>query len=195
MEPEKKEKQDKEAAFELYDWLQCIVIAIVVGILCFIFVARVITVEGDSMYPTLHNTDLIITSDLFYEPKNGDVIVFQTDSYGPSPLVKRVIATEGQTVDIDFDKGIVYVDGVALEEEYTNSPTTVHENFEGEVTVPKGCVFVLGDNRNASEDSRSDRIGFVDKRCIIGKVLVIAIPGADESDPREWGRIGSPYNE
>lgn len=192
MEMEKQKQQD-DGSLELYDWLQCIVIALVAGILLFIFVARVITVDGDSMYPTLYNTDKIVTTDLFYTPKNGDIVVFQTDTFGDTPLVKRIIATEGQTVDIDFEEGIVYVDDVALDEPYTNSLTTVHEDFTEKVTVPEGCVFVLGDNRDASEDSRSDRIGFVDERCIIGKVVVIGIPGKDDNNVREWKRIGSPY--
>ena len=87
------------------------------------------------------------------------------------PIVKRVIALEGQTVDIDFDAGIVYVDGSPLQEDYVNSLTLEPEDFTEPVTVPEGCIFVMGDNRNRSADSRSARLGCVDTRCIIGKAL------------------------
>lgn len=188
-----KDSVSDDTKLELYDWVQCIVSALVVGILIFIFVARVVSVDGSSMYPTLYDTDKLITSNLFYTPKQGDVIVFQTDSYGKEPLVKRVIAVGGQTVDIDFDAGVVYVDGEALDEPYVNVPTYEREDFPGEVTVPAGCLFVMGDNRNASTDSRSDMVGFVDERCIIGKVLLIVFPG-QTAEGRTWSRIGSVYN-
>ncbi|MGM9522044.1 MAG: signal peptidase I [Oscillospiraceae bacterium] len=174
--------------------MQCIVAALVIGILFFMFVARVVNVEGSSMFPTLHNSDKIITSNLFYKPKAGDVVVVQTDTYGSDPLVKRIIATAGQTVDIDFDAGIVYVDGEALDEPYTNSLTLVQEDFTGPVTVPEGCLFLMGDNRNYSTDSRSNMVGMVDERCVIGKVYLIIIPSANEDGSRDWGRIGSIYN-
>ena len=198
---DKNKKPDQGRGMELYDWLQCIVAALVCGILIFMFIARSISVVGSSMYPTLiggsspidKKGDRIITSNLFYTPKNGDIIVFQTASYSDEPLVKRVIATAGQTVDIDFEEGVVYVDGEALDEPYTASPTFLREDFAGEVTVPEGCVFVMGDNRNHSTDSRTASIGMVDRRCIIGKVLFIIIPGENETDAREWKRIGSVY--
>lgn len=188
-----KPSADADTKLELYDWVQCIVSALVVGILIFIFVARVVSVEGSSMYPTLCDTDKLITSNLFYTPKQGDVIVFQTDSYGKEPLVKRVIAVGGQTVDIDFESGTVYVDGKALDEPYVNEPTYEREDFSGEITVPEGCIFVLGDNRNHSTDSRCKDVGFVDERCIIGKVLFIVFPARTE-EGRTWNRIGSVYN-
>jgi len=183
-----------DGKLELYDWIQSVVFALVIGILVFIFIGRVVTVDGSSMYPTLHNADKIITSDLFYTPKNGDIVVFQTDVYGADALVKRVIATAGQTVDIDFDRGVVTVDGEALDEPYVNELTYTRESFSGPLTVPEGYLFVMGDNRNASEDSRSDRVGLVDTRCVIGKVLFIALPGKDAGG-RDLGRIGSPYHE
>ena len=92
------------------------------------------------------------------------------------PIVKRIIATEGQTVDIDFDDGVVYVDGKALDEPYVNEPVHDRENFEGKITVPEGCVFVMGDNRNASTDSRDARLGCVDTRYIMGRVYFTLFP-------------------
>lgn len=187
------DEQKSSAKLELYDWVQCIVAALVVGIFIFIFIARIVSVDGSSMYPTLHDADKMITSNLFYTPKQGDIVVFQTDSYGSEPLVKRVIATGGQTVDIDFNAGIVYVDGEALEEPYVNAPTIEREDFQGEVLIPEGYLFVMGDNRNASTDSRSNMVGLVDERCVIGKVLLIIVPG-NSGEGREWSRIGSVYN-
>ena len=94
-------------------------------------------------------------------------------------LVKRIIATEGQVVDIDFNEGVVYVDGVALDEPYTNTPTNEREGFTGPVTVPEGYVFVMGDNRNGSTDSRDSRIGLIDERQILGKVVLRVFPIQD----------------
>jgi len=179
---------------ELYDWLQCIVSAIICGLFLFIFLGRTIGVDGRSMLQTLHNKDRVIMSNLFYSPKYGDIIVFQpqTDSFGGTPLVKRVIAVAGQTVDINFDTGDVFIDGVALDEPYINEPTHSRINFMGPVTVPEGHVFVMGDNRNSSSDSRDDRVGMVDTRYVLGKVLFILMPGADKETPRDWSRIGVP---
>ncbi|MCD8255538.1 MAG: signal peptidase I [Oscillospiraceae bacterium] len=161
---------------DIYDWAQSIVSAMVIIMLIFTFAARGVQVVGSSMVPTLHEGDRIIVSSLLYTPEYGDIIVLRQSSYRDEPLVKRVIATEGQTVDIDFDLGIVYVDGEALDEDYTNSPTLVQEDFDGPVTVPEGCVFVMGDNRNASMDSRDADIGFVDTCSIIGKVYLRISP-------------------
>lgn len=192
----RKKRRDRYATkMEIYDWIQCIVSALVCGILVFVFFARILGIDGYSMYKTLTNNDRVIVSNLFYKPEHGDVVIIKTDYFGNTPIVKRIIATEGQTVDIDFDSGIVYVDGKALEEEYVNGSTNVHEDFSGPVTVPEGHVFVMGDNRNESTDSRDDRVGFVDTRCILGKVYFILIPGHDDvrGIETDWSRIGSIY--
>ncbi len=192
-ESETEKKTADTAKMELYDWVQCIVAALLCGILIFVFVGRVIGVDGTSMVPTLQNNDRIIVSKLFYTPRYGDVVVFKTEYYGDSPLVKRIIATEGQTVDIDFTTGEVMIDGWVLKEDYINELTNLEEDFKGPVTVPEGFVFVMGDNRNASTDSRSDKVGLVDTRQILGKAYWVIIPGADSSNSRDWSRIGSVY--
>lgn len=161
---------------DLYDWIQCIVVAIIVCVLLFSFVVRLVDVVGDSMYPTLENGDKIIVSNLFYDPQPGDIIVFRKDEYRDQPLVKRIIAVEGQTVDIDFNRGIVYVDGEPIDEPYIAEPTTESLDFVGPITVDEGCVFVMGDNRNHSTDSRDARIDCVDVRCIMGKVYFTLFP-------------------
>lgn len=165
----KKRKNEVREITDLYDWLQCIVSALVVCILLFTFVARTCGVVGPSMENTLYEGERLIISNLFYTPRQGDIVIFRKDSFRDEPIVKRIIALEGQTVDIDFIAGAVYVDGELLEEDYIKEPTYRSLDFEGEIKVPEGCVFVLGDNRNHSNDSRDALIDCVDTRYIIGK--------------------------
>ena len=155
---------------EVYDWIQCIIFALVFCVLLFVFAVRMVNVVGHSMVPTLEQSDKVVISNLFYHPKQGDVVVLRKQTLMQEPIVKRIIATEGQTVDIDF------VDGKALDEPYLNEPVHDRENFEGKITVPEGCVFVMGDNRNASTDSRDARLGCVDTRYIMGRVYFTLFP-------------------
>lgn len=164
---------------EVYDWIQCIIFALVFCVLLFVFAVRMVNVVGHSMVPTLEQSDKVVISNLFYYPKQGDVVVLRKQTLMQEPIVKRIIATEGQTVDIDFDDGVVYVDGKALDEPYVNEPVHDRENFEGKITVPEGCVFVMGDNRNASTDSRDSRLGMVDERYILGHVQSVVFPISD----------------
>lgn len=162
---------------ELYDWMQCLITAMVVCVVVFIFLVRVIDVRGTSMNPTLNNGDKMLVSSLFYTPKAGDVVVFKKNEYDPNrALVKRVIATEGQEINIDFDLGIVYVDGEPIKEDYIMELTHNKIDFIGPKTVPDGCVFVMGDNRNESTDSRKTEIGMVDSRLILGKAYMVIYP-------------------
>ena len=182
----------ERAKMELYDWLECVISAIICAIFVFVFIGRTIGVEGDSMRRTLYWNDRVVMSNLFYTPKNGDIVVFHAPAprFNGVPLVKRVIAVGGQTVDIDFDTGDVYVDGIIQNEPFISEKTTRRLDFEGPVTVPEGYIFAMGDNRNQSKDSRDNEVGFVDTRYILGKVLFILIPGGDENTPRDWSRIG-----
>ena len=191
------------------NWKQSVVLYIhdlvyllAVIMIVFLLVFRVIVVSGSSMYQTLLNGDyLLLLSNVFYqEPEQGDIVVISKESFdNGKPIVKRVIATEGQTVDIDFDMGIVYVDGIALDEPYTKTPTTLWEGVSFPLVVEEDCVFVLGDNRNGSRDSRHPDIGQIHKKEIIGKVLFIFLPGTNGTDiygnpnePRDFRRIGVP---
>lgn len=163
-----------------YEWVQSLMAALIVCVLIFSFTVKVIDVVGTSMVPTLQNGDKMIVSSLFYEPKQGDVVVFKKDEYDPNKaLVKRVIATEGQEINIDFDLGIVYVDGEEIHEDYIADLTYNKLNFIGPKTVPENCVFVMGDNRNMSTDSRKTEIGMVDKRLIIGRAYAVIFPASD----------------
>lgn len=168
---------EEKAGRELYDWVQCLLAALIICVVVFAFFIRVIDVRGTSMNPTLSNGDKMLVSGLLYKPKAGDVVVFKKDEYDPDKaLVKRVIATEGQEINIDFDQGIVYVDGEAIEEDYIMELTHNKLDFIGPKTVPDGCVFVMGDNRNASTDSRKSEIGMVDQRLILGKAYMVMYP-------------------
>ena len=174
-----KEKVPPElrARRETYDWIQCIITALIICVVVFSFFIRVIDVSGSSMNPTLQDGDKMLVSDLFYKPKVGDVVIFKKDEYDPDKaLVKRVIATEGQVVNIDFDLGIVYVDGEPFEEAYISELTRNKLDFIGPQTVPENCVFVMGDNRNASTDSRKKEIGMVDTRLILGRAYAVVYP-------------------
>ncbi len=164
---------------EVYDWLLCVVSAILICVLVFTFFVRLVGVGGTSMVPTLHEGDYLVTSRLFYKPKQGDVVIIRKRSFDERAIVKRVIAVGGQTVDIDFDAGVVYVDGQALSEDYVNAPTYRELDFKGPVTVPENCVFVLGDNRNESLDSRRSTLGCVDTRYIIGRGYMVLLPLRD----------------
>ena len=165
----------------------------------FTFFFRLVSVSGSSMYPTLVNRDyLVLESNFLYRNvKQGDIV-----DYFDEPIVKRVIATGGQSVDIDFEQGIVYVDGVALNEDYVNEPTyksylEYGMGLDYPVEVPEGSVFVMGDNRNESADSRFAPVGCVPESQISGRALLVLLPGAQTDKEgnvtggRIWGRIGT----
>jgi signal peptidase I len=171
---------EQQLRLDLYDWIQSLMVALVICVALFIFAVRVIDVSGSSMVPTLHDGDKMIVSNLFYKPKYGDIVVFKTDTYDPDrALVKRVIATEGQEISLDFDRGVVYINGSPIEEDYIAELTTTKLDFIGPQTVPEGCVFVMGDNRNASTDSRKKEIGMVDERMILGRAYYVVFPVSD----------------
>ena len=164
-------------------------------LLVFLLMFRVIVVSGSSMFSTLWDGDylLLLSNTFYHDPQQGDVVVISKKSFDDgAPIVKRVIATEGQTVDIDFEQGIVYVDGEVLEEDYIHNPTTLSEGTEFPLTVAEGCLFVMGDNRAVSKDSRDPEIGQIDRREVLGKALLLIFPGTHEGNyPREFGRLGA----
>ena len=189
----KKNKESGKSALLMYlhDFVTWLIVILVV----FLLVFRVVVVSGPSMNATLVHGDylLLLNNVLYSDPKQGDVVVAAKKSFKEGePIIKRVIATEGQWVDIDFEQGIVYVNGTALDEPYANTPTTMYEGVDFPLQVSKGCVFVLGDNRNASKDSRSLEIGLIDTREILGKAIFLFLPGKDPvTEKINFSRIGA----
>lgn len=171
---------DQSFKLDLYFWLQALVMALVSLILIFTFVGRIIGVDGQSMMGTLHDKDMLLLQSIGYTPRQGDVVVL-TKEFGPvtKPIVKRVIATGGQTVDIDYTTGTVFVDGTALDEPYLNEMMGMPNSQWETIThaeVPEGSIFVMGDNRNHSSDSRDERLGVVDERYVLGRAFWIVFP-------------------
>lgn len=178
---QEKELEGKEALkVDLYFWLQALVMVLVALILIFTFVGRIIGVVGSSMYPTLHDGDLLLLQSIGYTPKQGDVVVLTKEFDASSgPIVKRVVATGGQHVEIDYGAGTVSVDGVVLDEPYINPEEPVTEPYYQNLTsvdVPEGSIFVMGDNRNHSSDSRDVTLGTVDERYVLGRALWVLMP-------------------
>lgn len=155
---------------------------------------RVVVVIGPSMYDTLIQGDrlLLVSSLVYRDPQQGDIVVCSKDSFDNGQcFIKRVIATEGQSVHIDFDTGIVKVDGQPLDEPYLHSPTKRPEGIEFPLVVGEGQVFVMGDNRMSSTDSRDPAIGLVDEREILGKAIYLISPGDNGGiEKARWNRTG-----
>lgn len=174
---------EKEEGRDLYEWAQALVCSVLAVVLLFTFVIRLIGVDGHSMVPTLQDGDrlLVLNAMLDNDYEYGDIVVLRKDTFLEEPIVKRVIATEGQTVDIDYSTSTVYVDGVALEEDYIKEEywDLYAENGVNHITVPEGHIYVMGDNRNGSSDSRDPALGVVDVRCVIGQAVMVLFPFSD----------------
>ena len=201
------QEQEKQTAKgrDLYEWVQSLVGSVLVVVAIFTFVIRMMGVDGHSMLNTLQHGDrlLVVNSMLYHDYQYGDIVILRKNGvFDDDPIVKRVIAVEGQTVDIDFAEGIVYVDGAALDEDYVNEPTyksylEYGMGLDYPVEVPEGSVFVMGDNRNESADSRFAPVGCVPESQISGRVLLIVVPGSQTDKQgnitggRVWRRIGA----
>ena len=191
--PAKKKRTPQQSFFkDVKDILLIVCLFMVVYMLFF----RAVVVVGSSMFDTLASGDrLLVLNNLVYsEPKQGDIIVASKDSFrGGECIIKRVIATEGQVVDIDFKTGTVFVDGQALDEPYIYSLTTRPEGMKFPLTVDEGCIFVMGDNRAESMDSRNPTIGLIDEREVLGKAFFLIWPGTGSDEHKiefDLGRIG-----
>lgn len=169
---------ESEAVSTVFDWLGSLFLALVAVLLIMTFGFRIIDVDGHSMEPTLINTDKVVITNLFYTPHNGDIVIISHAQEYSKPLVKRVIATAGQDLQLNYETGTVTVDGEVLDEPYiqgfTKNGDIPLEEING--IVPEGKVFVMGDNRSESLDSRYRQIGFIDEDLIIGKAQLDVIP-------------------
>lgn len=191
--PVEEEVVEKIEGRESYEWLRSLVTAVLVVTLVFTFVVRLMGVSGASMLPTLQDGDrlLVLSSWLCGEYEYGDIVIARKESFDKEPIVKRVIATGGQTVDIDFTLGRVYVDGELLQEDYINDLTYLEEGIEFPLTLGENELFLLGDNRNRSSDSRHYLLGGIDERLIIGKAVFRIFPGKNSlTEKRDFSTIG-----
>ena len=191
-EPEE-EKEPETLEGMIYCWAQALITAVVSVVLLFTFAVRLIGVSGPSMQDTLYTGDrLLVLNAAYCDFKAGDVVVINDyNAQLSDTLVKRIVAVEGQTVDIDFMSGQVYVDGQPLDEPYIKEPTYTSEGVQFPLTLGEGEVFVMGDNRNQSTDSRDPKLGPVDERYLQGKALFLLLPGkTPDTDRIDWGRIG-----
>lgn len=186
-----REKESLETT--VYEWGRCLIAAVVTVVLVFTFCFRLIGVSGGSMQNTLYTGDrLVVLNSMFCDFEPGDIVV--ADAYNAvlsDTIVKRIIAVEGQTVDIDFFSGTVYVDGVALDEPYTKEPTFTTDGTEFPLTLGEDEVFLMGDNRNHSTDSRSYTLGPVKEDYLQGEAIFLLLPGkTPETDKMDFSRIG-----
>lgn len=152
-----------------YEWIDSVLGAIIVIFFLFTFIFRAVGVDGFSMVPTLHNNDWVAISGINFVPKRGDIVVVTQPNNVHVPLIKRIIAIGGDTIDINFTTHVVKINGKVINEPYIAEPTARHFDVIFPITVPKGFVFVMGDNRNESYDSRATGIGMIDDRYILGK--------------------------
>lgn len=160
----------------VFDWCSSIMASFVVIFVIFCFLFRVVQVSGSSMLQTLKNGDWLIVSSVGDDIRFGDIVVATSPTYDGGPVIKRVIGVEGDEIYIDFDRGEVLVNGVVLDEPYINTPTNIRYDVEFPVTVPENCVFLMGDNRNGSLDSRSTTIGMVEEEYVLGRVITRILP-------------------
>jgi signal peptidase I len=177
-ESEFREPTQSKFTVNSFEWTEALITSLIAVVILFTFLFRIVNVSGPSMLPNLKSGDRVVLFSCFYKPQRSDVVVITHTAKLNEPIIKRVIALENQVVDIDFKKGIVSVDGVALDESayIKNGITTQSSDYTYPLTVPKGQVFVLGDNRTVSNDSRFSDIGMIDERYILGKAEFVVFP-------------------
>lgn len=170
---------------EVYDWIESGITAIVCVILLFTFVGRLVGVDGDSMLNTLRDQDRLVATNFMYKPSRSDIVVVTKPNDRNEPLIKRVIAVGGQTLEINFEAGEIFVDGRRIDEPYIREEMDPdsYSDFEFPLVIPDGHIFIMGDNRNHSWDSRYEGVGLVDERHVLGKVIYRVMPYSDIGVP------------
>lgn len=170
------DQKQREKNTAILEWFDALIFALSMVLVILLFVVRTVSVDGTSMVPTLDDGDQVFAVSLFYSPQRGDIVI--VDDYIPygGRLVKRVIGVGGDEINIDFEAGVVYVNGEPLDEPYVSAPTNRAFDVQFPLTVPKGQLFLMGDNRPYSKDSRSSEIGFIDERDILGKAVLRILP-------------------
>lgn len=167
-----------EVATGIYEWVHSLVFAVAIVVILLTFFLRLVDVSGPSMLDTLKGGDKVIITNFMYTPKDGDIVVISHGAAYSDPIIKRVIATEGESLDINFDTGEVKVNGEIIDEPYIKSQTLAGDN-EIPAVVPEGKIFVMGDNRGVSMDSRSKKIGLINVDDVIGKARCVVFPFED----------------
>ncbi len=165
----------------VFDWIKSVIFALVIVIFCLNFFFRLVDVKGTSMVETLQNRDKLIVTNFNYTPKPNDIVVISHGKEYNEPIVKRVIATAGQTLKLDYENDRIIVDGIVIEEPYLDVSTfcNVEADYEIPEVIPNGMIFVMGDNRGVSMDSRDSRIGLISVDNVIGKAQFVVFPFTD----------------
>jgi len=164
--------------FKIYEWISALLTSFIIIFILIAFVFRIVSVSGTSMVPTLRDLDRLVVSNLNSQYKSGDIVVISQPNFTNENLIKRIVAVGGDTVDIDYNQGIVYINGKSIDEPYINSKTNYQpfDSYDFPIVIPDGYFFVMGDNRNKSLDSRSQSIGVIDERYVFGKVYFRLLP-------------------
>lgn len=172
---EQTEKKKFDAKNEAFEWIEAIVVSLVAVILVFTFIFRIVSIDGNSMNNTLHDQDRVMISHLFYTPKRGDIVVLGIPNMD-KPIIKRIIGMAGDRIEVDYDTDIVKVNGEMVSEPYIKEDMLPKGQVTFPIEVPEGKIFVMGDNRNDSLDSRYYEVGFVDVDDIIGQAMFRLFP-------------------
>lgn len=170
------EQKQRERNISALEWFDAIIVSLTLVSIILFFLVRTARVEGSSMVPTLTSGDQVVARSFIYRPSRGDIVLIDGYIDLGKPIVKRVIGISGDEIDINFETGDVYVNGEVIEENYISAPTTRFFDVQFPVVVPEGHLFLLGDNRPVSKDSRSSEIGMIDERDVLGKVIFRLFP-------------------
>ncbi len=170
------DQKQRETNAAFLDWFDALIFALTIVLVLLLFVARTVNIKGESMLPTLESGDQILARSFLYKPKRGDIVVIDEYTQFGVPLVKRIIGVGGDTIDLDAHSGDIYVNSQKIDEPYLAPGITRESNVSFPLTVPEGKLFLMGDNRESSQDSRDQDIGFIDERDVLGQGFFRLLP-------------------